>query len=85
MVTICVKCGAIGIGEETLGVECNCGGFMEELTDMSLAQAKDIKKKEMEEYLEKMMDKIDNAKKREAYNDLSVIAYDLVNKLASTL
>lgn len=29
-----------------------------------------------------MMDKIDDAKKREAFNDLSVIAYQLINVVA---
>jgi len=33
------------------------------------------------EYINEMMDKIDDAKNREAHNDLSNIAYQLINKL----
>ena len=38
-------------------------------------------RQEIADYTKTVMDKIDDAKKRGAYNDLSVIAYELVNKL----
>lgn len=41
-----------------------------------------LKAKINSEYINSMMDKIDDAKKREAFNDLSVIAYQLINVVA---
>lgn len=38
-------------------------------------------RQEIADYTKVVMDKIDGAKKRGAYGDLSVIAYELVNKL----
>jgi hypothetical protein len=40
-----------------------------------------IARQEIAAYTMEIMDKIDDAKKRGAYNDLSVIAYALANKL----
>jgi hypothetical protein len=52
------------------------------LEDMVLAQqAAHTAKQEIVDYAQKAMDKIDDAKKRGAYGDLSVIAYTLLNKL----